>query len=298
LSEVVVVGADGSDESRDALALGQQLARALDAELLAAYVHPFEELAGLLAGGPAREAEELIGELATHNLAAVREMTSGSAVAEVRPATASSAAAGLQALAIELGARLVVLGCSRRSGLGKVFPGGTGERLLSGSPVPVAVAPRGHAAGEGRFEVLGCGFDGSQTARQALAFAAKLARSAGARLRVLSAHRRYAFDEIPADTFGARSVSDELHAYLRESLDQAVDELCDGVRVEGEVLEGDPAQVLSDASERLDLLVLGSRGYGPLKSVLMGSVSAQVTRSASCPVLVVPNGAGETGASD
>jgi nucleotide-binding universal stress UspA family protein len=44
------------------------------------------------------------------------------------------------------------------------------------------------------------------------------------------------------------------------------------------LLEGDPAQTLSEQSEHLDLLVPGSRGYGPLRSVLLGSVSAQVFR--------------------
>jgi nucleotide-binding universal stress UspA family protein len=48
--------------------------------------------------------------------------------------------------------------------------------------------------------------------------------------------------------------------------------------------------VLVKASEQLDLLVLGSRAYGPLRSVLLGSVSRRVTAGAHCPVIVVPRG--------
>ena len=58
--------------------------------------------------------------------------------------------------------------------------------------------------------------------------------------------------------------------------------------VESEILEGDPAQTLAESSAGLALLVLGSRGYGPVRSVLLGSVSAGVARTAACPVLVVP----------
>jgi len=44
-------------------------------------------------------------------------------------------------------------------------------------------------------------------------------------------------------------------------------------------------------SEAVDLMVVGSRGYGPLKAVLLGGVSGQLIRSAACPVIVIPRGA-------
>lgn len=55
--------------------------------------------------------------------------------------------------------------------------------------------------------------------------------------------------------------------------------------------DGDPADVLVERSGSLDLLVVGSRGYGPLRHALVGNVSWAVLRSASCPVLVVPRSA-------
>jgi nucleotide-binding universal stress UspA family protein len=57
--------------------------------------------------------------------------------------------------------------------------------------------------------------------------------------------------------------------------------------------EGDPGQVLAERSRDLDLLVVGSRGYGPVRHALEGNVSGHVMRNAGCPVLVVPRAAGQ-----
>jgi nucleotide-binding universal stress UspA family protein len=49
--------------------------------------------------------------------------------------------------------------------------------------------------------------------------------------------------------------------------------------------------LIVERSLGLDLLVIGSRGYGPLRAVLLGAVSGRVIRDAACPVIVVPRGA-------
>ena len=54
---------------------------------------------------------------------------------------------------------------------------------------------------------------------------------------------------------------------------------------------GDPADFLIAASENIDLLVCGSRGYGPRRAVLLGGVSRRVTTEAHCPVIVLARGA-------
>ena len=54
---------------------------------------------------------------------------------------------------------------------------------------------------------------------------------------------------------------------------------------------GEPEQSLIDLSRHLDVLVMGSRAYGPAKAVLLGGVSRRVTAAAECPVLVIPRGA-------
>lgn len=55
--------------------------------------------------------------------------------------------------------------------------------------------------------------------------------------------------------------------------------------------EGDPGHVLAQRSGEFDLLVVGSRGYGPVRHALEGNVSGKVMREAACPVLVVPRSA-------
>jgi nucleotide-binding universal stress UspA family protein len=56
------------------------------------------------------------------------------------------------------------------------------------------------------------------------------------------------------------------------------------------VLHGDPVLCLAEASAGLDLLVVGSRRYGPLKRALVGAVSSALVEHAHCPVLIVPRG--------
>jgi nucleotide-binding universal stress UspA family protein len=57
--------------------------------------------------------------------------------------------------------------------------------------------------------------------------------------------------------------------------------------------KGDPAERLLERAEQgVDLLVLGSRGHGPVMRALLGSVSAKVIRRATCPVLIVPRQGG------
>ena len=57
--------------------------------------------------------------------------------------------------------------------------------------------------------------------------------------------------------------------------------------------QGDPAELLAARSKELDLLVVGSRGHGPVHQIVLGSVSSEVMRSSACPVLVVPRSASE-----
>jgi nucleotide-binding universal stress UspA family protein len=76
----------------------------------------------------------------------------------------------------------------------------------------------------------------------------------------------------------------------RERLEQAVAELPADTRVETAFVEGDPVAVLTRESEAADLLVVGSRGDGPIGAVLTGSVSSRLARTVACPLLIVPRG--------
>jgi nucleotide-binding universal stress UspA family protein len=62
-----------------------------------------------------------------------------------------------------------------------------------------------------------------------------------------------------------------------------------GVEIRTHVVRGQPAEVLLNAAKDADLLVVGSRGRGGFKGLLLGSVSTQCVHHASCPVVVVRN---------
>jgi nucleotide-binding universal stress UspA family protein len=87
-----------------------------------------------------------------------------------------------------------------------------------------------------------------------------------------------------------RPWSNELEADARQTLTEAVDQAQTRGRVEGEFAVGDPADTLALQSADLDLLVTGSRGYGPVGAVLLGGTTHRLVTSAACPVLVVPHG--------
>jgi nucleotide-binding universal stress UspA family protein len=70
----------------------------------------------------------------------------------------------------------------------------------------------------------------------------------------------------------------------------AVAQLDGGGLIEVDGFVDDPAQAIIGASEHLDLLVCGSRGYGPLRAVVLGGVSRRVAAEARCPVIVLPRG--------
>jgi nucleotide-binding universal stress UspA family protein len=134
------------------------------------------------------------------------------------------------------------------------------------------------------------GIDGSENANEALTVAAHEARLHDARLRVvvvwqlsslMYASGYTAFDEGTLDAVRdrAQTIADKAVA--------TVAELAPAVECEALVLEGQPADALLGASEDADLIIVGSRGLGGFKRLMLGSVSDQVVHHATCPVLVV-----------
>ena len=119
----------------------------------------------------------------------------------------------------------------------------------------------------------------------------ELAKALGAELVVIGVADATGF-EAPALMGGpsVASVRVEIDRHVQESLDALVAELPEDVTATTKRLTGDPADLLADHSAYLDLLVTGSRGYGPLHSVLAGGVSGRVLRTAQCPVVIVPRG--------
>jgi nucleotide-binding universal stress UspA family protein len=139
------------------------------------------------------------------------------------------------------------------------------------------------------WDVIGCGFNGSAESRAALAVGEKLAAELGASLRVLGVHQPLAFAGVStAGTFGFESAGETLRGVQQQQLEDAASSLDERVRASIRLLDGNSTATLIEQSEHLDLLIVGSRGYGPVRSVVLGSVSRALSREAACPLIVVP----------
>jgi nucleotide-binding universal stress UspA family protein len=194
----------------------------------------------------------------------------------------------LQALAERGEADLIVLGSTHHAHLGSVAPGSVAEHLTHGARCRLVIAPKGYAQADhsqDRLRVAAVGFDGMAESFAALDEAAKLASKFGGSLRVIGV-------ATPVPAMGAAAAARagaEAGPDFQTQLNQAVAELPAELRALPVFERGDPVEKLLEAAEMgVDLLVLGSRGFGPVMRLLIGSVSSRVIREAPCPVLVVP----------
>jgi nucleotide-binding universal stress UspA family protein len=129
------------------------------------------------------------------------------------------------------------------------------------------------------------GVDGSSGAGAAVAWAAEEAARRNAVLAVLSAWPIH-----PSSRWLTREAADDLDAEARRAAQRAADlaaEVAPGLSLELVVRETGAAAALIEASEEVDLLVLGSRGMGPVRGSLHGSVGAECIHHARCPVVIV-----------
>jgi nucleotide-binding universal stress UspA family protein len=267
--ETVVVGVEDSERSGDALALARRLA---DPSALLLLVCVYQGDAVYAGEG---------GQAYPQALRADAERTlvrlSGSPGIATRAVAAGHPAWGLQEVAAEQRAALIVVGSSHACALRRILPGSTGERLLHGAPCPVAIAPRGYGEhADAAIATVGCAYDGSAEALGALAMAEDVARRLGARLDVM------------------RVVEPHEDAAAADDLARVVAQLDPAVCARSLVLRGEPVHELATASSSVDLLVAGSRGYGPMHAVLTGATSGRLIRKAACPAVIVARGTGAT----
>jgi nucleotide-binding universal stress UspA family protein len=212
-----------------------------------------------------------------------------------RIVTDASVPRALHALASNEAASMIVVGSTRRGPTGRVLPGSTAERLLHGAPCPVALAPHGYVRTP--VDTIAVGFVDSPEGHAALTIAHTLAGAVGARLRVIAALSPSSALDTPSAESTAPPRGLALEGRHRASVEAALSAALDafpaaGVEIERDLHVDDPADVLLAVSEHVGLLVCGSRGYGPLRSVLLGGVSRRLVDGAHCPVLVLPRDAG------
>ncbi len=197
-----------------------------------------------------------------------------------------SAGRGLHALCESIGADLLVVGSSRHGLVGRVLLGDDTNAALNGAPCAIAIAPAGYAERPAAIQKIGVAYNRSPDSEYALAVARALAAGRGAKLSACEVVSlpTYAFVGGPAPLDGA----------IEALVDDARERIAALGGVEAHAVYGVPAEELSLYSASLDLLIVGSRGYGPVGRLVHGSTSGQLARSARCPLLVLTRGASAT----
>ena len=278
----IVLGIDPLRDDSAAATLAAVLAGATGAPVLAVACHDRDPVtAGVTGGASVREARAA-AEAVFADLASTLEFREFAT-----RVVAGAPAATLHRVAEEANGALIVVGCSRRDTLGRVFPGSVTEATLHGSPCAVAVAPRRYEAAGGKPATIGVAYVDTSEGRAALTAAATLAGGWNANLFVITVIEPSARSTVIGRYDAASSEVSERLA-LRAAK-RAVDGLT-GIQAAPRVVAGEAAAALTAVTEELDLLVCGSRGQGRLMTGLMGGLSHRLVRDAACPVLVVALG--------
>ncbi|HUB76786.1 MAG TPA: universal stress protein [Solirubrobacteraceae bacterium] len=276
--ENVVVGIDGSANGQDAIALAAAL-RAPGGKLTLAHVYTGElRPSTAITPGLAREEQD-----AAEQLLADARREAGAKDAEVVAVMAYSPGRGLHELAERENADLLVVGSCGRGRFGRVFVGDDARAAMNGAPCAVAIAARSYAQRQAPLARIGVGYDGSSESEAALGIARALASGAGTHARVL--------ETVPIPVYPAIGMGPPTQQLTDELVEDAGKRLRALAGVESRAVSGVPGEELAAFSGELDLLVVGSRAYGPVRRLIVGSTSNYLERHARCSLLVIPRAA-------
>jgi nucleotide-binding universal stress UspA family protein len=285
----IIVGYDGSEHARDAATLALSVAKGADAKVI--FVNAFYDVPAVLPADQLRN--QLRGDARRAVQQAARGVPSDVAV-DTRVISGRSPARALYEYAEECKADLIVVGSSGSAPEGQVVAGRVADQVVDGAPCAVAIAPAGlRHREELELRQIGVGFDGGPASEAALSIGSRIAEASGARLHVISVVEPVVSPLTGPYALEAReAIHESLRVSAREALDEAGRWTPNTIEVKKALLDGPIDETLArEATERdLDLLVVGSRGFGPLRRVLLGSVSAKLMHDAPCALIVVPRG--------
>jgi nucleotide-binding universal stress UspA family protein len=269
----VIVGVDGRPAGRDAIALARILVEP-GGHLALGHVHELTALRAVSGGfdDAAREASTRLLE---------REREATAVDAQLISVASSSAGRGLHELVETEDADLLVVGSCARGFAGRVLLGNDTRASLNGASCAVAVAPLGYADQPAAITTVGVGYNGSPESESALALARAIATQHGATVRALDVV------QLPTMAYAGYAGAG-LGTVLEDLLTDAKAHLAALDGVDGEALLGLASEELAAFAAQVDLLVVGSRGYGPLRRVILGSTSTHLASHARCPLLVLP----------
>jgi nucleotide-binding universal stress UspA family protein len=261
-----LVGVDGTPNGRDAIALAGRLIDP-DGKLTLAHVHSGETAEELA------ECEQLLEQ----------ERIRADVTGELLSVIGASPGRGLHQTAEELGADLLVVGSCRHGAFGRVMLGDDTRGALNGAPCAVAIASRGYAENLKPFARVGVGYNFSPESRAALEVARRLAAPTRASVFALEvlAITTYAYNGLVPVVMG-----EDMDARLKE----ASERLKELRGVQARAVCGLTGEELAAFGDEVDILVIGSRAYGPIRRLVLGSTSDYLERRARCSLLVLPRG--------
>ena len=264
----VLVGVDGRPSGRDAIALAHRLT-APDGRLTLAHVHRSEV---------AEEREDSRKLLQAERIAAGIE-------AQLISVVSTSPGRGLHEHAEKQGADLLVVGSCHHGVFGRAMLGDDTRAALNGAPCAIAIASVGYAERPTPFSRIGVAYNGSPESKAALAAAREIAGPTRASLKALEVVSLtvYSYTGIVPPAIG-----ESIDTFLQEG-NKRLQEL---PGVEGHAVCGLTGEELAKFGDQVDILVVGTRGYGPIRRMVLGSTSAYLERHARCPLLVLPRGDG------
>lgn len=280
----LLVGYDGSEGSTRALDWAAEDARRRGLPLT--MLHSWDPHAAGLAPMPAVDPRASAQEILNAGVEHAREVAS-----DLKPrAVLARAPAAARLIEASESADLIVLGSRGTGGFAGLTLGSVSAQVAAHASCPVVIVRGdGPHPERGPGDVV-VGMDGSAASQAALATAFAEADAHGLSLRAVIAWDPIPAGELPplADEAGMRAAAEarlvELMIPLRERHP--------GVRAETEIVTGVPRQVLLDAAGEARLVVVGSRGLGGFRGLLLGSVSQALIHHAPCPVAVVHASAG------
>jgi nucleotide-binding universal stress UspA family protein len=284
----IAAAVDGYPEGRDALALAASIAGVTGAELMLVTV----QLDPLVPMPPEMRWKKLHSE-AEKMLREARD--SDAPDARILAETDLSIPRALHRVVTQHHRDLLVLGSSRAASDGRVRIGKRTRQLLGDCECALAIAPRGlHTRQPVGLRRIGVGYEGGPESAAALALAGGLAAAADAELRVIAVVDdrvpvllRSALGGLVATAWQDGMAEEERR--LRKQAETAGQTI--GAHVTIDVLRGRPADALLSLSGEVDLLVIGSRRWGPAARVLLGSTGEALLHDAACPVLTIPRSA-------
>jgi nucleotide-binding universal stress UspA family protein len=273
----VLVGVDARGGGRDAIALARKLVDGGGGKLTLAHVrqgatNPYHAVVpGLL--DEERDASVKLLE---------KEREEAGVDAELVSVVAQSPGRGLHEEADARAVDLIVVGSCKRGVLGRVMVGDDASAALNGAPCAVAIAIGGYSQTAGPLAKLGVAYNGSPESEGALELARELASETGASVSALEVVHLSAY------AFGGLTmvppIGDAIEAMLNDA--QARMDALEGV--DGRASYGLAGEDLARFGDELDLLIVGSRSYGPVRRLVYGSTSSYLERHAHCSLLVLP----------